>query len=274
MQLRALARAAAAGPLKVMVPMVTLPEELAAARGHLDAVLAELAAEGVAHARPAFGMMVETPAAALTAAAFDADFYSIGSNDLTQYVMAAARDNPGVAALARPDSPAVLELIARTVAAGRARGRRGQPLRRHGLAAGAARRAARHRAAHALGGAGAGRPGQAGARRAAGRLMADGVERRTTRSRPTRRCCAQLVARRPSGTRQKMAAATGTHPSFISQITNPGLRVPLPAQHMPDDLPRLPFLAGGAGASSWRSMPARTRRSSPRSRSWRRSSAT
>jgi DNA-binding transcriptional regulator YdaS (Cro superfamily) len=42
-----------------------------------------------------------------------------------------------------------------------------------------------------------------------------------------------LVARRPSGTRQKMAAATGTHPSFISQITNPGLRVPLPAQHLP-----------------------------------------
>jgi hypothetical protein len=42
-----------------------------------------------------------------------------------------------------------------------------------------------------------------------------------------------LVARRPSGTRQKMAAATGTHPSFISQITNPGLRVPLPAQHIP-----------------------------------------
>lgn len=42
-----------------------------------------------------------------------------------------------------------------------------------------------------------------------------------------------LVARRPSGTRQKMAAATGTHPSFISQITNPALRVPLPAQHLP-----------------------------------------
>ena len=121
-QLRALARAAAAGPLKVMVPMVTLPEELEAARGHLDAALAELAAEGVAHARPALGMMVETPSAALTAADFDADFYSIGSNDLTQYVMAAARDNPGVAALARPDSPAVLELIGRTVAAGRARG--------------------------------------------------------------------------------------------------------------------------------------------------------
>jgi len=66
--------------------------------------------------------MVETPAAALTAAEFDADFYSIGSNDLVQYVMAAARDNPAVAALAQPLNPGVLELIARTVAAGRDRG--------------------------------------------------------------------------------------------------------------------------------------------------------
>lgn len=121
-QLRALARAATLGPLKVMVPMVTVPEEFAAARAHLEAVLRELAAEGVEHARPAFGMMVETPAAALTAAAFDADFYSIGSNDLVQYAMAAARDNPGTAALARAGSPAILELIARTVAAGRDRG--------------------------------------------------------------------------------------------------------------------------------------------------------
>jgi phosphotransferase system enzyme I (PtsI) len=93
-QLRALARAAAAGPLKIMVPMVTVPEELEAARAHLDAAVAELAAEGLAHVRPPLGIMVETPAAALTAAGFVADFYSIGSNDLVQYVMAAARDNP------------------------------------------------------------------------------------------------------------------------------------------------------------------------------------
>jgi phosphotransferase system enzyme I (PtsI) len=121
-QLRALARAAADGPLKIMVPMVTCPGELAEAREHLEAVLAELAAKGVANGRPALGMMVETPAAALTADAFAADFYSIGSNDLTQYVTAAARDNPRVAGLARADNPAVLELIARTAAAGRARG--------------------------------------------------------------------------------------------------------------------------------------------------------
>jgi phosphotransferase system enzyme I (PtsI) len=121
LQLRALARAAALGPLKVMLPMVTVPGELAAAAAHLDAAIAGLAAEGVRHARPALGIMIETPAAALTAAGFPADFYSIGSNDLIQYVTAAARDNPALAPLADPLNPAVLELIRRTVEAGRAR---------------------------------------------------------------------------------------------------------------------------------------------------------
>ena len=120
-QLRALARAAAEGPLKVMVPMVSLPRELAQARELLDQVLAELAAEGTAHARPALGMMVEVPAAALMAADFEAEFYSIGSNDLVQYTLAAARDNPALAALAEPENPAVLELIRRTVEAAAAR---------------------------------------------------------------------------------------------------------------------------------------------------------
>ncbi len=121
-QLRALARAAAEGPLKVMLPMVTLPAELERARRLLDEVLAELAAEGVAHGAPALGIMIEVPAAALTAGDFAADFYSIGSNDLVQYVMAAARDNPALAGLALADHPAVLELIQRSVAAARARG--------------------------------------------------------------------------------------------------------------------------------------------------------
>ncbi len=48
-----------------------------------------------------------------------------------------------------------------------------------------------------------------------------------------KRLLLELIARRPSGTRRRMAAAFGTHPSFISQITNPALRVPLPAQHVP-----------------------------------------
>ena len=121
-QLRALARAAAEGPVKVMVPMVTVPDEIAAVRRLLGEVTAALAAEGVAHAVPPLGMMVEVPAAALTADRFDVDFYSIGSNDLIQYTTAAARDNAAVAGLARPDNPAVLEMIARVVEAGRRRG--------------------------------------------------------------------------------------------------------------------------------------------------------
>jgi phosphotransferase system enzyme I (PtsI) len=66
--------------------------------------------------------MVEVPAAALTAASFNADFYSIGSNDLIQYVTACARDNASLARLADPRNPAVIELIRRTVEAGRQRG--------------------------------------------------------------------------------------------------------------------------------------------------------
>ncbi|MXN64375.1 phosphoenolpyruvate--protein phosphotransferase [Stappia sp. GBMRC 2046] len=121
-QLRAIARAARLGPVKMMVPMVTAPFELDEARAELDLALAELTGEGLAHARPECGIMIETPAAALTAEDWDADFYSIGSNDLIQYVTACARDNPNLAKLADARNPAVLELIARTVAAGKARG--------------------------------------------------------------------------------------------------------------------------------------------------------
>ena len=122
LQLRALARAAPWGPLKVMLPMVAVPSELDRASALLDTEIAALTAEGVACARPSLGIMVEVPAAALRAEDFNAAFYSIGSNDLTQYTMAAARDSGAVADLNDTSSPAVLELIARTVAAGRARG--------------------------------------------------------------------------------------------------------------------------------------------------------
>lgn len=121
MQLRAISRAAALGPVKAMLPMVTVPSEFAEAEKHLDEALRALEAEGTACAKPALGIMVETPAAALTAADWPAEFYSIGSNDLVQYVTACARDNPRVAGLADPANPAVLELMRRTVEAGRAR---------------------------------------------------------------------------------------------------------------------------------------------------------
>ncbi|WP_282605205.1 phosphoenolpyruvate--protein phosphotransferase [Pelagibius sp. Alg239-R121] len=117
LQLRALARAAVFGSLKIMIPMVTTPEEVEAVRAQLDEALTELSAEGVAHACPQLGMMVEVPAAALTAERFKVDFFSIGSNDLIQYTTACARDNPAVTKLADAKSPAVLELIRRTVEA-------------------------------------------------------------------------------------------------------------------------------------------------------------
>ncbi len=122
-QLRALCRAAMHGNLKIMLPMVAVPRDLAAGRGHLDAVVAELQAAGIAHKRPSLGIMVEVPAAAIAIDRFDADFYSIGSNDLTQYVMAAARDIATLADYADAADPAVLSLIARTVAHGRDTGR-------------------------------------------------------------------------------------------------------------------------------------------------------
>jgi phosphoenolpyruvate-protein phosphotransferase (PTS system enzyme I) len=122
-QVRALARAAAAaGDLRIMLPMVTIPDELAEARAHLDAVLAELASEGLPARRPPLGIMVEVPAAALAIDRFDADFYSIGSNDLVQYVTACDRGAGELAPLADPLNPGVLELIGRTIAHGRKTG--------------------------------------------------------------------------------------------------------------------------------------------------------
>ncbi len=115
-QIRALLRAAPDRPLQVMLPMVATAAELAEARQLFAASLAELQAEGLPAAMPPLGIMVETPAAALTLDLLPADFYSIGSNDLIQYVMAAARDAGGrVAALGDPLQPAVLRLIEQIV---------------------------------------------------------------------------------------------------------------------------------------------------------------
>ena len=122
LQLRALARAAVGGNLKVMIPMVTVPEELDRCRELFRQAIEELRGEGQEAAMPPLGMMVEVPAAALAIADFDADFYSIGSNDLIQYVMAASRDEPQLADLARP-SRAVFNLIRHVVDHANRRGR-------------------------------------------------------------------------------------------------------------------------------------------------------
>jgi phosphotransferase system enzyme I (PtsI) len=123
-QLRALARAAILGNLKVMLPMVSVPHEIAAAAALLDEAVAELAADGVPAARPPLGIMVEVPAVAIAPELYgSAAFFSIGSNDLTQYVMAASRDSEHVQELNDPSHPAVLQLIANTAAYGARTGR-------------------------------------------------------------------------------------------------------------------------------------------------------
>lgn len=122
-QLRALARAAARGNLKVMLPMVTRPDEFEQARRLFEDIVADLAREGVTARPPSLGMMVEVPAAALNVAAFYADFYSIGSNDLVQYVTATGRDCAAVQALHDPLDPGVIELIGRVVGHGAKAGR-------------------------------------------------------------------------------------------------------------------------------------------------------
>lgn len=122
-QLRALLRAAALGPVRIMLPMVTSPDEVMAVRALLDKVRRDLSTHRIGFGEVALGMMVEVPAAALAIEDFDADFYSIGSNDLIQYTMAVSRGARDLDGLVRPDHPAVLHLIKRVVAHGRKTGR-------------------------------------------------------------------------------------------------------------------------------------------------------
>lgn len=121
-QLRALARAAVQGNLRVMFPMVTAPHEFESGRKLFAEIVQRLQAEGIAAMLPELGIMVEVPAAALAIATFKASFFSIGSNDLAQYVLACDRSNGALAPLMDPLNPALLELIARTAEHGRRTG--------------------------------------------------------------------------------------------------------------------------------------------------------
>ena len=111
-QLRAILRAAPAGRCSLMVPMVSRLSELRAVRAALDEARRDLGVTG----RVDLGVMVETPAAAMIAdqLAAEADFLSIGTNDLTQYALAMDRANPELAAEVDGLEPAVLRLIAQT----------------------------------------------------------------------------------------------------------------------------------------------------------------
>jgi phosphoenolpyruvate-protein phosphotransferase (PTS system enzyme I) len=123
-QLRALLRAASAGNVQAMLPMIADVDEVRRVKALMAECARELASEGVAFGEPKLGIMIETPAAALTAEmlAPEVDFFSIGTNDLTQYVMAADRANPHLASLYRCDHPAVLRAIAMVCDAARQAG--------------------------------------------------------------------------------------------------------------------------------------------------------
>jgi len=119
-QLRALLRAAVSGNLKVMIPMVVDATEIRRTKALIAECKAELAAEGKEFKDFDLGIMVETPAAVLNAPdlARESAFFSIGTNDLTQYVMAADRLNSQVAALNDVSHPAVMNAIRLVAKAG------------------------------------------------------------------------------------------------------------------------------------------------------------
>jgi phosphocarrier protein FPr len=113
-QLRAICRAAAGHRAEVMAPMVTLAREAAAFREAVGEAVRSLAADGIAFASPdRIGVMIEVPAAALAADEIgtQADFVSVGTNDLIAYTMAADRAEPDVASLADPSAAAVWRLL-------------------------------------------------------------------------------------------------------------------------------------------------------------------
>ena len=112
-QLRALFRASVFGKIAIMYPMITSVQEVRKIKGIVEEVKAELTSQGVEFGNPEQGIMIETPAAAIISddLAKEVDFFSIGTNDLSQYTMAIDRQNPQLDLFFDPHHPAVLRMI-------------------------------------------------------------------------------------------------------------------------------------------------------------------
>lgn len=124
-QLKALLRASAFGDIKIMVPLVTCVDEIRSVKALVKELMKELDAENIAYNKDIqVGAMIETPAASLIAdlLAKEADFFSIGTNDLTQYTMAVDRGNAKVAYLYSSYNPAVLRSMKNIIEAANAAG--------------------------------------------------------------------------------------------------------------------------------------------------------
>jgi phosphotransferase system enzyme I (PtsI) len=125
-QIRAILRAACYGPVRVLVPMVTQPDELIAVRTLFKLARQEMEREHVdLPEKLPLGAMIEVPAAALNVRALldHADFLAIGTNDLAQYVLAADRGNDALDNIYTPLQPALLRLIGYVIACGRRAGK-------------------------------------------------------------------------------------------------------------------------------------------------------
>lgn len=116
-RLRALFRASAFGKIAIMYPMITSVQEVRKIKEIVEEVKAELTSQGVEFGNPEQGIMIETPAAAIISddLAKEVDFFSIGTNDLSQYTMAIDRQNPQLDLFFDPHHPAVLRMISLVV---------------------------------------------------------------------------------------------------------------------------------------------------------------
>lgn len=126
MQLRAILRASISGNIHILLPMISSVEEVTQTKEYLDEVHRELSEKGIAHKTDIpLGIMIETPAAAILTGILSeyVDFFSIGTNDLTQYVLAIDRTNDKVSKSYNTFNPAVLSFIAKTIEAGKLSGK-------------------------------------------------------------------------------------------------------------------------------------------------------